>query len=379
MARAGFGNVRKLPSGRWQARYPDETGAPTKAGDTFATKADAQAHLAMVRADRARGTYVDPRRGATPFGDYARRWIESGGSRGRLAPRTVELYDDLLAGHLEPEFGALALNRITADRVRDWHSATRRALAKRNPGRPTKGESRLRQAYALLRAIMATAEGEDLIAKNPCRVKGAGVAKSAERPHLDLASFSQLVEAHPADLRPVLALAFGAHLRLGEVVGLQRRDLDLKTGTLTVERQVQDTREHGTVVTSTKTEGRRVVDLPAPTLEVMRDYLASAPKALPGAPLFVRSNGKALTRAMLTQAWAKARREVGLEQFHFHDLRHAGLTLSAQSGATLRELMARAGHSTAAAAMVYQRAAEERGKVVAAGMAALMTGDAQAR
>ena len=49
--RAGFGNTRKLPSGRWQARYPDEAGLPTKAPDTFITKADAQAHLAMVRAD----------------------------------------------------------------------------------------------------------------------------------------------------------------------------------------------------------------------------------------------------------------------------------------------------------------------------------------
>ena len=375
-SRAGFGSIRKLPSGRWQARYPDEAGLPTKAPDTFATKADAHAHLAMVRADRARGTYIDPRRGEAPFGDYARAWVVSGGSRTRLAPRTEELYQDLLSRHLEPEFGGLALNRITSERVRTWHSAMLRDLAKRNAGRPTKGQSRARQAYALLRAIMATAEAEDLIARNPCRLPGAGVAKSAERPHLDDASLLTLIDAHPADLRVVLHLTANAALRLGEIVGLQRRDLDLNSGRLTVERQVQETRGHGPVVRPTKTENRRVIDISPSVLAMLREYLATAPKALPGAPLFVRANGKPLTRPMLTQAWQKARRETGLTRFHLHDVRHAGLTRYAQTGATQREIMNRGGHTTTRAASIYQHAAEERGKHLAALMDAPMRSEA---
>ncbi|MGE3194421.1 MAG: hypothetical protein AB7K08_13265 [Microbacteriaceae bacterium] len=71
---------------------------------------------------------------------------------------------------------------------------------------------------------------------------------------------------------------------------------------------------------------------------------------------------------MVTQAWRKARATVGLPGAHFHDLRHAGLTLSAQAGATMAELMKRAGHSTTAAAAVYQHAAAERGRIVAAGL-----------
>lgn len=49
-----------------------------------------------------------------------------------------------------------------------------------------------------------------------------------------------------------------------------------------------------------------------------------------------------------------------------HDVRHAGLTMAAQGGATTRELMARAGHSTPRAALIYQHAAEERNLTIAA-------------
>ena len=42
---------------------------------------------------------------------------------------------------------------------------------------------------------------------------------------------------------------------------------------------------------------------------------------------------------------------------HFHDLRHAGHHFSVQRGAGLRDLMARMGHDSEHAAMIYQHAA----------------------
>ena len=59
---------------------------------------------------------------------------------------------------------------------------------------------------------------------------------------------------------------------------------------------------------------------------------------------------------------------------HFHDLRHAGLTLSAQAGATLAEVMRRAGHSSSAAALRYQHAADRRDAVIAARLTDLLAG-----
>jgi integrase len=46
------------------------------------------------------------------------------------------------------------------------------------------------------------------------------------------------------------------------------------------------------------------------------------------------------------RAWAKALESAHLEAIHFHDLRHTGNNLTAEAGASLRELMERMGHSS---------------------------------
>ena len=62
---------------------------------------------------------------------------------------------------------------------------------------------------------------------------------------------------------------------------------------------------------------------------------------------------------------------VGLADAHFHDLRHTGGTLAARTGATTKELMARLGHSSPRAAMIYQHATRERDKAIADGLGQL--------
>jgi integrase len=373
--RASFGNVRQLASGRWQARYPAEDGTPMSAPRTFDTSAEAWEHIAQVSADRSRHVYTDHRLGERTLTDFGQAWLDNGGSRGRLAVKTGELYQDLFNRHITPTIGTLPVGKISPAIVRDWHTKLGKELASKRPqkaGAPKAGAARVRQSYALLKAILNTAVNDGLIGKNPCQIVGAGVARAPERPLMTLTQFDALVEAHPEHLRPLVQLAFGAHLRLGEVVGLQRGDLDLKEGTLRVERQVIETRHEGAKTTPTKTETTRVVDLPAVTVEVMKDYLATVPKALAKAPLFVKPDGSSVTRAQVEQNFVKARKAAELEQFHFHDLRHAGLTLVASSGASIRDIMARAGHSTTAAAMTYQHLATERGKDLADAMSAAL-------
>jgi integrase len=58
---------------------------------------------------------------------------------------------------------------------------------------------------------------------------------------------------------------------------------------------------------------------------------------------------------------------------HFHDLRHTGGTLAAATGASLKELMARLGHSSTRAALIYLHATRERDQAIAAGMGKLLS------
>ena len=58
--------------------------------------------------------------------------------------------------------------------------------------------------------------------------------------------------------------------------------------------------------------------------------------------------------------WLPALKAAGLPAVHFHDLRHTGNTLAANSGATLRELMDRSGHDSERAAMIYLHGSDAR-------------------
>jgi len=173
-----------------------------------------------------------------------------------------------------------------------------------------------------------------------------------------------LAEAIAPLLRPVVLTAFWGHLRLGELLALRLGDVDLAAGTITVARQIVET-DGGPVESEPKAGSRRTVHLPLRGAEVLRGHVAGRGPALPTARVFVRADGGALRAHHVHAAWSRARRTAGLRGAHVHDLRHAGLTLAAQSGATLAEVMRRAGHSTSRAAMIYQHAAEQRDAIVA--------------
>lgn len=384
-SRASFGTVRKLPSGRYQARYPEANGQRVTAPTTFATKRDALDWLAGVRADKMRGQFRDHRAGSEVFGPYATDWIENGGSRGRLAPKTRANNEDLLAGLLSP-LHDYPLNTITPAIVRAWYSRARKDLAatlklraeearrkvletaKRRgieppeaPPIPT-GESRLRQAYTLLRSILQTAVRDGLIGSNPCQIVGAGSVAHPERPYMTPEALAAIVNAMPEQWTLPIRVMFGAHLRVGELVALQRGDY--AGGVLRVERQTIRVRGEF-ITTATKTGNSRSVALPPRIAAEVEAHLATT-SGFGKSPLFPRADGEAITGNALGQAWRKAARSIGLGHFHVHDVRHAGLTMAAQGGATTRELMARAGHSTARAALIYQHVAEERNVGIAA-------------
>ncbi|MEV4059513.1 tyrosine-type recombinase/integrase [Nonomuraea dietziae] len=81
-----------------------------------------------------------------------------------------------------------------------------------------------------------------------------------------------------------------------------------------------------------------------------------------------------MQRANFTRVWAAALKKAGLSGFHFHDLRHTGNDLAARSGASLRDLMARMGHSTTRAALIYQHTAMERDRAIADALGKLAEG-----
>lgn len=356
--RRRFGSVRKLPSGRYQARYLDPSEREHSA--TFATARDAVRWLAAEEVDRQRGTWVDPRAGRITLASYARTWLDR---RSDLRPTTTAKYAYLLDRHIGPALGAEAISRLTPSAVRSWYLGLR--------GRhPTTADD----AYRLLRAVMATAVADEVLAVSPCRVKGAGQVRSPERPTASVAEVTAAIGAAPERYRAALGLVAWCQLRRGEVLGLQRADVDLLHATVSIRRAWSAPMGRRPVLGEPKTEaGIRRLAIPANIVPVVTKHLGHFVGPAAEDWIFATATGTALSPRNLGRVWSAARLSIGRPDLHLHDLRHSGLTWAAATGASVAELMRRGGHANPAAALRYQHATEDRDAAIASALAGLAT------
>lgn len=368
--RRRFGSARKLPSGRYQARYYDPDGIRRAAADSFASKREALDWLTVKEAEILRGDWVDPDRGRVPFGTYAQSWIEE---RPGLRPRTVQLYWWLFGKYLKPTLKDVYLVDIDPARVRRWH---------RNLVESGVSATMIAKAYRLLRAILMTAVDDELISRNPCRIRGGGSESPAERPVLSVAQVFALADEMPDRLRAMVLVAAFASLRFGEASALERRDVDLRHGAVSVRQSYTEVRGKGLVLGPPKSRaGVRTVSLPASVVAELVEHLAEFVGPEPTAPLFTGPKGALLRRGNFNPLvnWRKAVADVGAEGLHFHDLRHTGNTLAAATKTSTRDLMVRMGHDSEKAAIIYQHASREADQAIAEALEARLRDELRAR
>jgi integrase len=320
---------------------------------TFTRRRDAEQWSKLMEADRVLGVAVDPGAGRVKFADYADDWVSSR----QLAPRTVELYSDLRRRMIDPSFGQSPIGKIGPEAVRRWNKAL---VGERGPMQAAK-------AYRLLRAVLNTAAADGLIAKNPCRIPGAGQEHSPERPIVTPDVVLDLAEAiEPRYSALILLAAFGG-LRRGELLGLRRRNVDLEAGSVSIETQVVILADEGRRETAPKTQaGRRTVAVPAVVVGALAEHLDRYSEPGPDGFVFTGEKGRPLVSASLYPAFNAAKKKAKVDDgVTLHDLRHTAGTLAAWTGATTKELMARLGHSSSRAALRYQHAAEARDRDIA--------------
>lgn len=348
----------KLATG-YRARYFGPDGRRYKAPTLFLTKREARSWLSLRQAEIIRKAWEPPeaseqKPAKTTFTEYAEQWL---GERD-LKDRTREHYRKLLDQRLlEAPFASLPLASITSDDVRSWH-------AKFGNKTPTMRA----HCYGLLRTIMGTAASDGKIAVNPCVIRGAGSARRVHkiRP-ATLDELAIITKEMPPRLQPMILLASWCAMRFGELTELRRMDLDMSDEVIRVRRGVVRVNGGSFRVTTPKSDaGVRDVSVPPHLLPALEDHLSKHVGKERDALLFPAKNGNHLAPATLNRHFYKAREKANRPDLRFHDLRHSGAVLAAATGATLAELMGRLGHSTPAAAMRYQHAAQGRDREIAA-------------
>jgi integrase len=347
-----FGTIRTLPSGRLQARYW-HLGKQIAAGSSFTTKADARAWLASVETDLKRGDHFDPSGGSELFGAYAAEWL----ANRALRPRTRETYDSQLR-HILSQFGRAELRAIKPGDVRSWHGRLLKSGLSPNTAA---------KVYRMFRTIMSTAVDDGLIRSNPVGIKGAAAESTVERPMLTWDDIDRLAQAIEPRFSAFVWVAATSALRFGELTGLDRSRVNLKNGTIRVDRALSFQKGSGPILGPPKSDAAyRVVALPETVTDLLRTHVDEYTDAGPSALVFTSVQGSPLLNRYFAPYWARAKRAAEVDDsVRFHDLRHFAGTVAASSGASLREVMSRMGHSSSDASLRYLKAGEDRDREVA--------------
>jgi integrase len=165
----------------------------------------------------------------------------------------------------------------------------------------------------------------------------------------------------------MIKLACFGGLRWGELVALRRRDIDTASGMVRISRLLTEARGQAPFFAPPKTAaGKRRVVLPQSIVDEVQQHLDNYTGAAADVLLFTSPRGDLLRHSNFRRTtWVPALAATGLTGTHFHDLRHAGIHLVAEAGASLRELMERMGHASSRAALIYLHSTDDRQRALA--------------
>lgn len=379
--RETFGQIDKLPSGRYRARYTGPDGERYAAPRTFDNLTDARTWLSARRTEISTEKWMPPALLAAAEAErnqtlatYAESWLASRtNSRGdHLKPRTLDEYRRLLRspdpdkpgdmGGPLSELTPMLLGTITPAKVRTWRAAQ---LA-------TGKKTQTSRAYGLLNAIMATAVTDKLVDANPCTVKGGQATHTGRKvvPPTDT-ELDKIMSTIKPEYRALVTIAAFGGLRYGEATALRAKDVRVEkdeTGNVTavrinIERAVARTSQ-GIVAGSTKSEnGVRHVGIFGQDAEVVAEHMRGL---IGDALLFPAADGVSfLAQSAFHRHWNAARKAAGRPEMPFHALRHYSATAYAEAGATAAENNARHGWSTATVGLRYQHATDRADELAA--------------
>jgi len=307
---------------------------------------------------------------------YARHWLDTNADL-RLSTRTR--YESSLRYYLLAQplarsgtekrrttigLGEVQLHELTRAQVMTWWQALPRETHRRSCD----------LAYNLLKTLCLSAVDDGLMLASPVHVRGAGKPSLHRNVQpLTPAEVLAIADAMPAEWRLGVLLGAWCALRSGEVRELRRRDIDLVRGTIRVSRGVARAGT-STYVGLPKTDaGTRTVQIPASLMDEVKAHLKDHAQLGADGLLFWGTDGRNADDRDWRREWLRACSAAGIEGIRFHDLRHVGLTYTAVAGATLRELQAIAGHTTAAMALRYQEIAADHMAEVVKGLDAIIS------
>lgn len=309
----GEGSVYRRKDGRVVGEWVDATGQTRYMTSKTKTKAEMKAAVRKALEDRDNGVAYDAENLTVEM--YIERWLES--TQDTVGLRTYQRSESSAHLHIVPTLGKVKLEKLTAMQLDGLYRKKLKAgLSPRS----------VQLIHATAHKMLKQAVRWNLVRHNVA--ENATPPKTVRNEMQPLTkSQAQILLKTARERQPqyyaLYALAITTGARLGELLALQRSDVDLGTGTLRISKTVHNGR-----VTSPKTRaGNRTIRLSKTALDALQDHMSlyAGDVWMFASPV----NDCSIHRATLhISYWKPVLRLAGLpEETRFHDLRHTAASL----------------------------------------------------
>ncbi len=353
----GSGSISENPSGTKRAAItiPSSNGDKSiRKTQSFPSKTEAEDWLRKMRSEIEVGLSVENIN--YRVGEYFSRWLDL--KRDDIAATTFDDYSRNGRLYILPYFGDRFLRKI---RVHDVNSFL---IHLKDQGVRVRTKE---YVYSTLSTMFSKAVEEGVVSINPCTI----AKRSSSQNHrivsilspAELAAFLEIAKETPYYVLYLMAVTTG--LRLGELLGLRRRNVDLGNEVLHVIEQIRSRHIKGKprefVATKTKA-GNRILPIGKKLTEELRQHYNNQQQhiALMGASwkdwglVFPSHIGTPLQPGYLQKGAKQIFADIGLgNEFTFHTLRHTAASFFIHHGMSLVEVSHYLGHSSTTITIEY--------------------------
>ena len=364
----GSGSIYLRKDGHWEGRYVigyDENGLPKTKNVLGKTKSECAAKLKALKESIQKEEPERPKADLT-FGTWLDRWYQEQ-CKPAIRPKTQADYENRIYQHIIPELGQIPLSQLTQSDLQQFYHRLKQGgrLLRTERYGPGLSDRMVKSCHVTCRLALDQAVKEGLIIKNPAKCCKAPATHPKEMNILSKEEIQRLlIQAREDGYYELLLLELSTGLRRGEILALQWDDLDMETGVLRVERQVQ--RIKGELVVSqpkTKASSRSVI-LPQPILNVLVRYRQGCvSRWMFPSP---KKADSPLDPAAVRKKLSKVLERAGCKHVRFHDLRHTFATNALEHGMDIKTLSTIIGHVSGATTLnVYAHVTDEMRKKAA--------------
>jgi integrase len=354
MAESMTGSLKQRSPGSWSVviylgKDPVTAKKRYKWHTVEGNKKKAQAELTRLLRELQTGTYVEPAK--LTVGEYLQKWLLDY-AKIKVSAKTYERYDGIIRNHLIPEFGSMPLPKLQPLHVQSAY--TRWLQDGRQDGR--KGGLSARTVlhhHRVLSEALKQAVRWQLVARN--------IADAVEPPRPEYREMQAVEEtesvwlleaAQGTRLHVPILLAITTGMRRGEILALRWKDVNLHTGSVTVRRALQETKD-GLHFKETKSRRARAVSLPSMALELLSAHRAKQEEYRVVLKtdyheedlVCCRENGSVWPPSAFTSAYRDLLKRRKLRNVPFHSLRHSHASQLLRAGVSPKVISERLGHS----------------------------------